>query len=70
MIGAFGLTQSVQQALNAIPGQSEIEILTTGPAQIQKPLANGSREIDDLSLVHAMASMYGRMTFVTRQIMA
>jgi hypothetical protein len=70
MIGAFGLTQSVQQPFSAIPRQGEIEILTTVTAQIQQPLANGSWQIGGLSLVHAVASMYGLMTFATRQILA
>jgi hypothetical protein len=70
VIGAFGLTQSVQQAFDAIPRQSEIEILATISAQIQQPLANGSWEISGMSLVHAIASMYGLMTFATRQILA
>jgi hypothetical protein len=66
----FGLTQSVQQAFDAVPGQSQIEILATIPAQIQQPLANRSWEISRLSLDHAVASMYGFMTFATRQILA
>jgi hypothetical protein len=70
MIGVFGLTQPVQQAFNAIPGQSQIEILAMIPAKIQQSLANGSWEIGGLSLVHAVASMYGLMTFATRQILA
>jgi hypothetical protein len=70
MIGAFGLTQSVQQAFSAIPRQGEIEILTTVSAQIQQPLANGSWEIDGLSLLHAVASIYGLMTFAMRQTLA
>ena len=69
-IGAFGLTQAVQQAFNGIPGQREVEVLTTFSAQIQQPLPNGSWEIDGLSVLHAIASMYGLMTFVTRQILA
>jgi hypothetical protein len=70
VIGVFGLTQPVQQAFNAVSGQSQIEILATIPAQIQQSLANGSWEIGELSLVHAVASMYGLMTFATRQILA
>ena len=70
MIGAFGLTQSVQQTFSAISRQGEVEILATISAQIQQPLANGSREIDGLSLVHVRASIYGLMTFATRQILA
>jgi hypothetical protein len=70
MIGAFGLAQSVQQTFNAVPGQCEIEILTTVSAQIQQPLANGSWKIGGLPLVHAIASMYGLMTLATRQVLA
>jgi hypothetical protein len=70
MIGVFGLTQPVQQALNAIPGQSQIKILATIPAQIQQSLANGSRQVGWRFLVQEMASMYGLMTFATRQILA
>ena len=70
MIGAPGLTQPIQQALDAVPSQSETEVLATLSAQIQEPLANGGWEIGGLSLAHAVASIYGRMTFVTRQILA
>jgi hypothetical protein len=70
LIGAFRVAQAVQQAFSAIPSQSEIEILATVSAQIQQPLANGSWEIGGLFFVHAVASMYGLMTFATRHILA
>ena len=38
--------------------------------KIQQPLANGSWQIDKLSRVHVAASIYGLMTFATRQILA
>jgi len=70
LMASFGLAQPVEQAFCAIAGQGEIEIFTTGSVHLQEPLANGSWEIDELSFIHAIASMYGRITFVTRQILA
>jgi hypothetical protein len=70
LISAFRLTQSVQQALSAIPRQGEIEILAAVSAQIQQALANRGWKIGGLFLVHPRASMYGFMTFATRPILA
>jgi hypothetical protein len=70
LIRVFGLAQPVQQTFNTVPGQSQIEILATVSAQIQQTLANGRRQVGQRFLVQEMASMYGLMTFATRQILA
>lgn len=53
------------------PTEHELEVFAPRPRTIEQPLANGRDAVGGRrSGRHASASMYGRITRVTRQILA
>ena len=60
--------KAIEQPLERVSGEDKIERLTARSGAVSQPLANRGDEI--LRCAQAIASMYGRMTFVTRSISA
>lgn len=62
------LRESVEQPLDAVPGEQSIELDTSPLRQIQEPLLD--RRGDIRRSGHARASRYGRITLLARAISA
>lgn len=67
LTGVGGDAEPVQQALEGITGQGEIEVLPGFTSTVEQAGPHGSCQV---SSAHHRLSMYGRITFATRQSVA
>jgi hypothetical protein len=70
LIGPSRNTQAIQQALERVPSEQEVEIHFVGTRPIQQARTDGRTDILGRAHPAARDSMYGRITFATRQIAA
>jgi hypothetical protein len=60
----------VQESLDHPAAQDELDVLVPLEREIQQPGAERGGDISLLTVLHAVDSRWGRMTFATRQILA
>ncbi len=70
LVSVFRLAEAVEEALQCVARQNETEILAGAGGEIQKLLADGCCGDPGFDRLQVRASMYGLITFVTRQTLA
>ena len=68
LVADFRDAEAVKEALQAVARQKALVVVPRLPGSVEQPRADGCREVRDGA--HGMASRYGCMTRVTRQMRA
>jgi hypothetical protein len=70
LVSVFRLAEAVEEAFECVARENKTEILAGAGGDIQEPLADGCSDFPGFDRLQVSASMYGLITFVTRQTLA